>query len=82
MGEDDYYSTPVTVDLNSLFSNLSIVQITEMTLTGNTPLSELSRLQWNTDSEAPSPKFIPTQDGLVVLNPMDIRTFIVQFQDL
>jgi len=82
VGEDPVYSQPVTLDLNSIFANLAIVEITEMTMTANQPLVELKRLNWNTDTKAPTPKFVPLQNGILTLNPMDTRTFLVRFQNV
>jgi len=82
VGEDPVYSQPVTLDLNSIFANLAIVEITEMTMTANQPLVKLKRLNWNTDTQAPTPKFVPLQNGILTLNPMDTRTFMVRFQNV
>jgi len=56
-----------------------------MTLTGNRPLSELHRLKWKTN-EAES-KSKPNGDDqeekgpfVVNLGPLEIKTFLVQFQ--
>ena len=47
LNEDDLYSQPVTLDLQSLFTSIgTIADTVELTLTANLPLSELHRLNW------------------------------------
>jgi hypothetical protein len=82
-GEDAQYSTPVTVDLNTFFSNLLITDLTEMTLTANRPKSELHRLNWKTQSshnESPAYREVAMAPGttIVTLRPMEIRTFLAR----
>jgi len=80
VGEDPVLSQPVTINLNNLFNDLSIISINEMTMTANLPLNELHRLNWQTNGENAKPKFVPLQaNGDITINPMDTRTFIVRF---
>jgi len=84
VGEDPILSQPAKVDLSNLFSSLSIVEINEMTMTANRPLSELHRLQWMTNNNTDSFEYkkISRQDGVIIINPMDTRTFLVRFEAL
>jgi len=82
VGEDPILSAPATVNLNSMFNDLSPVYVNEMTMTANLPLNELNRLNWQTtDSDtAYTPKFVPMQaNGDITINPMDTRTFLVRY---
>lgn len=83
VGEDPVLSRPVTVDLTTFISGYTIKSLVETQLTGNQPISEISRLQWNTDSAGAHP--IPKGEGLVdtsdltfTLQPLQIRTFILE----
>eukprot|EP01087_Luapelamoeba_hula_P010477 TRINITY_DN2776_c0_g1_i2.p1 TRINITY_DN2776_c0_g1~~TRINITY_DN2776_c0_g1_i2.p1 ORF type:complete len:1012 (-),score=176.54 TRINITY_DN2776_c0_g1_i2:20-3019(-) len=94
VGEDVQYSKPVTVDLATLFKDLTIVSLHETSLTANTPIYDFHRLAWNVTSNASAAKG-PFADAMpatstadasaqaayyVTLRPMEIRTFIVRFQ--
>ncbi len=47
--EDDIYSEPVTIDLQSIFKSIGIINSTvELTLGANLPLADLQRLTWLT----------------------------------
>jgi len=81
VGEDAILSQPATINLNDLFTNLTIVEITEMTMTANQPLDELHRLDWKTNSVSHQPQFKRMKAGIITLNPMDTRTFIVRYQN-
>ncbi|NXN97795.1 MA2B1 mannosidase, partial [Rhinopomastus cyanomelas] len=50
LGESTGSSQPVTVDLLSLFSTLSITSVQELTLGADQPLSATSRLLWTPSS--------------------------------
>jgi len=89
VNEDSSLSKPVTVNLDSLFSKLRIVKITEMTLTANQPLEDLNRLQWKTSIQSSSShnrhsSLDYLEQGSVqqsiLLHPMQIRTFIIRFE--
>ncbi|CAF3180606.1 unnamed protein product [Rotaria sp. Silwood2] len=47
LNEDDMYSQPVTMDLQTLFKSIgTIADMTELVLNANLPLSQLHRLDW------------------------------------
>lgn len=47
LNEDEFYSKPVTIDLQSLFKSIGTIDnMTELILTANLPISELQRLDW------------------------------------
>ena len=47
--EDDIYSQPVSIDLQSIFKSIGIINNTvELTLGANLPLADLQRLTWLT----------------------------------
>jgi lysosomal alpha-mannosidase len=54
LNEDDTYSHPVTIDLQSIFKSIGTINNTvELTLGGNLPLADLQRLKWVTsDAES------------------------------
>jgi len=82
VGEDSIYSAPVTVDIATLFKNLRVTNVVEMTLSGNKPLSEEKRLQWRTASiQGDEEEYVrtPLAGTVIELKPMEIRTFVVRF---
>jgi lysosomal alpha-mannosidase len=49
LNEDEVYSQPVTIDLQTLFKSIGIIaEMIELILSANLPLSELHRLDWMT----------------------------------
>jgi len=55
LSEDDTYSQPVTLDLQSIFHSIGTINSTvEMTLTANFELEKLQRLNWTTESRESS----------------------------
>ena len=55
LNEDDVYSQPVTIDLQTLFKSIgTIAEMTELILSANLPLSELHRLDWMTKDQESS----------------------------
>jgi lysosomal alpha-mannosidase len=49
LNEDEIYSQPVTIDLQTLFKSIgTIAETVELILTANLPLSQLHRLDWMT----------------------------------
>jgi lysosomal alpha-mannosidase len=55
LNEDDTYSNPVTIDLQSILKSIgTITNTVELTLGGNLPLAELQRLNWVTSDKESS----------------------------
>jgi lysosomal alpha-mannosidase len=55
LNEDEFYSKLVTIDLQTLFKSIGIInEMTELILTANLPLSELHRLEWMTKDQKSS----------------------------
>jgi lysosomal alpha-mannosidase len=83
LNEDATYSQPVKFDLKALFKSLgTITELTELTLGANFPLSELHRLDWMTNDKESSHVDMPNEyassnDTIITLNPMQIKTFQV-----
>ncbi|XP_069803883.1 lysosomal alpha-mannosidase [Dendropsophus ebraccatus] len=81
--ESSNYSQPVTVNLQELFSTLSLSEVEEMTLSANLPKSKMNRMQWKAEGASDVPRgdkssFLdPTA---IILNPMEIRTFLATIQ--
>lgn len=80
VGEDENLSQNVTVDLGNLFTNLQPISYVETSLTGNQPISEMKRLQWNVAGESKAKDQRPEASGWsIVLTPMSFRTFLVRY---
>ncbi|KAH3755937.1 lysosomal alphamannosidase [Pelomyxa schiedti] len=84
LNEDSELSKTVSINLDTLFTDLVFVQLTETQITGNQALSSVKRLSWNTaatttkSTQSPSPtssRSILLQDRIITLNPMQLRTF-------
>jgi len=59
--EDDTYSHPVIVDLQTIFETQGIINdIVELTLGGNLELHNLNRLEWTTNDQQSSKMDIPS----------------------
>jgi lysosomal alpha-mannosidase len=55
LNEDDIYSQPVTIDLQTLFPSIGIIsEMIELILSANLPLSDLHRLDWMTQDQQSS----------------------------
>jgi lysosomal alpha-mannosidase len=55
LNEDEVYSQPVTIDLQTLFKSIgTIAEMIELILSANLPLSELHRLDWMTKDQKSS----------------------------
>ncbi|CAF1622827.1 unnamed protein product [Rotaria magnacalcarata] len=80
--EDDTYSHPVIVDLQKLFQSQGVISdIAEMILTANLRITDMKRLEWvttdNRSSKIDVKKDLSLKDLNILLNPMEIRTFLV-----
>uniref|UniRef100_A0A5F9DEB4 Alpha-mannosidase n=1 Tax=Oryctolagus cuniculus TaxID=9986 RepID=A0A5F9DEB4_RABIT len=82
-GEDSgrNLSSPVTLNLQNLFSTFTITRLQETTLAANQPRASASRLQWNPDTgTTPTPTVPPLDPASITLQPMEIRTFVASVQ--
>eukprot|EP01132_Coremiostelium_polycephalum_P008521 gene8521-10475_t len=85
-GQDNEDPQVIQVDIGSMFSYFNITSVTEMNLTGVKKFSNINRLKWNTNSEfdkyQTSHKSKESiEDSFVYsINPMDIKTFILNIQ--
>jgi len=78
VGEDSVLSKPASVNLSTLFADYTVSNVIEMSLTANEVKANVHRYKWKTSSSAPPPyPFQPLRDNIVVLRPMEIRTFLV-----
>lgn len=88
VGEDAKLSLPVSVSLNNLFATLKITAVTELSLTANQPVAAMRarKLAWSTveedgtvvhaqDAVVDVPAPVTVDAPVVVLNPLQIRTF-------
>ncbi|CAF1191139.1 unnamed protein product [Rotaria sordida] len=80
LNEDEIYSQPVTMDLQTLFKSIgTIANMTELVLNANLPLSQLHRLDWMTKDQESSHVNIfqsySSNGTTITLYPMQIRTF-------
>jgi len=81
VGEDSLLSRDVKVDLGALFKNLKPAQVLELGLSANQLKSNIHRYQWLTNPKQDEPKkFVDLEDNVIVLRPMEIRTFKVIFR--
>ncbi|CAL1684554.1 unnamed protein product [Lasius platythorax] len=86
VGETQYMSQPVEVNIQDLFSTFSIQSIQETTLGANQLLSENNRMKWEPETnnitlnkeENIQPVEIHDNIINVLLKPMEIRTFILK----
>lgn len=83
VGEDAALSLPVTVDLASLFTTLTVQSATEMTLPGSIPLTEAPVTTYTTtEGESVTLPVIPPAPAgptlTITLSAMQIRTFMCQ----
>ncbi|KAF0293557.1 Lysosomal alpha-mannosidase [Amphibalanus amphitrite] len=89
-GEDPELSQPVEVNLQDLFTTLDITAVEEYGLSADRPLMEINRFDWNyntTASRQGGKQEAGQRDTtadlfMVTLNPMEIHTFVADFQTL
>ncbi|GLT27151.1 hypothetical protein SLA2020_021750 [Shorea laevis] len=90
--EDKDYSVMSSVELKRLFPNKMINKVTEMSLSGNQERTEMEkkRLVWKVDPSSAAEEGKVVQRGgavdpeklVVELAPMEIRTFVTDFDYL
>jgi len=77
VGEHPTLSGPVKIDLSTLLgSSVKVSAITEMNLSATTVASEVNKLSWSTPSDNSGQKPIPVANNILVIQPMEIRTFV------
>ncbi|NWH78465.1 MA2B2 mannosidase, partial [Piaya cayana] len=84
VGEDPVLSQPVMVNLKSLLKGLGTVMLVEeRSLTGTWDVNALKRWKWR-NAQYPSKGFSNSTEAsencMVTVHPMEIRTFFVYFQ--
>ncbi|KAI9121310.1 hypothetical protein K1719_008343 [Acacia pycnantha] len=89
IGEDKDYSIMASVELKKLFPNKKIIKVTEMSLSANQERAEMEkkRLEWKVQGSSEEHKLVrggPVDPAklLVELAPMEIRTFLLDFDPL
>ncbi|XP_043705030.1 alpha-mannosidase At3g26720-like isoform X1 [Telopea speciosissima] len=87
IGEDKDLSVKASVELKKLFPNKEISRVTEMSLSANQERAEMEkrRLRWKTEAPKEETKVVRGEPVdpvklIVELGPMEIRTFIVNFE--
>eukprot|EP00759_Apiculatamorpha_spiralis_P005848 PhF_6_TR13441/c0_g1_i1/m.21474/K12311/MAN2B1, LAMAN; lysosomal alpha-mannosidase len=79
--DDATYSQPVDVTLDDLFSTRKIQSVVEMDLNGVRTLDSVNRYTWMTyGGPIKARGGAPLKGNVVTLEPMEIRTFLVQVQ--
>ncbi|GLV45786.1 Lysosomal alpha-mannosidase II [Carabus blaptoides fortunei] len=80
--EDATLSSPVSVNIASMFSTFNVLEMNEMALGANQLASAVSRLQWNAqngdESNIIKKETIERNNMEVTLLPMEIKTFILK----
>ncbi|XP_049857125.1 lysosomal alpha-mannosidase-like isoform X1 [Schistocerca gregaria] len=88
--DDPDLSKPVTINLKDVFAPFSIKSARETTLGANQWLSDSKRLKWrvesndihrDTYSRHSSSYYYDDDDLTITLNPMQIRTFIIEVKE-
>uniref|UniRef100_A0A2N9E182 Alpha-mannosidase n=1 Tax=Fagus sylvatica TaxID=28930 RepID=A0A2N9E182_FAGSY len=89
IGEDNDYSVTASVDLKKLFPNKKISKVKEMSLSANQERAEMEKkkLAWEVEGPAEEPKVerggpVDPVKLVVELAPMEIRTFLIEFDYL
>jgi len=85
VNEDMSLSSPVTVDLSTLFKNFPITDLKEVSLTSTQDVKDVKPIMWrvhgdNANENTATFKTIPFADNTVTVDPMDIRTFTFKVQ--
>ncbi|KAK8715926.1 hypothetical protein V6N13_043250 [Hibiscus sabdariffa] len=87
IGEDSVLSVMTRVELKKLFPGKKIAKVTEMSLSANQVREEMEkkRLVWEVEGEDRNPKVargsqVDPKRLEVELAPMEIRTFVIQFE--
>lgn len=79
--EDSALSQAVTINLRDIFAPFTVTSFVETTLAANQRLTENNRLKFDIRDENKTEKreviINASDDFEVVLNPMEIRTFII-----
>lgn len=79
--EDSTLSQPVTINLQDIFEPFTIAEFVETTLGGNQRLEDNNRMQFDILDENRTHKravvINAINDFEILLNPMEIRTFII-----
>jgi lysosomal alpha-mannosidase len=82
LNEDEIYSQPVTIDLQTLFKSIgTIAEMIELTLSANLPLSELHRLDWMTQDRKSSHVDMSSKLNFIEIFPISqfiLRTIFVE----
>ncbi|XP_075216675.1 lysosomal alpha-mannosidase II isoform X3 [Lycorma delicatula] len=89
VNEDPVLSNPATVDLSKLFFPFNITSLRETNLGANLYVDELKRMQWKSESNSvyetrnndfPGLFYSLPSISSITLQPMQIRTFIIEVQ--
>lgn len=84
VGEHPTLSQPVQIDLSTLFGEANkIISAEEMSASAalNREQVEKSKYDWKTDGEdCPSGQWVPTMGLKVLLRPMEVKTFLIEFE--
>lgn len=89
VGEDKEYSTLASVELRGLFPSRKINKVTEMNLSANQERADMEkrRLIWKVEGSTDEPEVkrggpVDPEKLVVELAPMEIRTFLLDFDYL
>lgn len=83
VGEDPVYSQPVAVQLDQLFTHITLLECRETTLTANQDLGNVHRYVWRTegpDARKSPPRVQGDTSFDVLIYPMEIRTWSCSYQ--
>jgi len=76
-GEHKVLSKPVKINMRTVLGDLfTNAKITEYNLNANTPVSELKKMTWNTEDDAMLVRGKALANDVLILQAMEIRTFI------